>query len=117
MRPVTSTRELAALSFRAVLGIVGVAALAFAGLWAYEAMDVFDPNFNPKGAPAGYQKRDLVILGALGVVAALVTGGSALAYAKTATRRFLAGVAVGGLCGVLLFVVWIDLYEVAGGYD
>jgi ribonuclease PH len=51
----------------------------------------------------------------LGVLAAFVTGGSALAYAMTATRRFLAGVAVGGLCGVLLFVVWIDLYEVAGG--
>ena len=111
----TSKRELAAVSFRAVFGIVGIAALAFGGLWAYEAMGVFDPNFNPKRGLAGYEERALAILGSLGVLAAFVTGGSALAYAMTATRRFLAGVAVGGLCGVLLFVVWIDLYEVAGG--
>jgi hypothetical protein len=53
MRPVTSKRELAAVSFRAVFGIVGIAALAFGGLWAYEAMGVFDPNFNPKRGLAG----------------------------------------------------------------
>ena len=71
-------------------------------------------TFNPKGVPEGYRRR-IAVLGFFGIVALLVAAGSALTYAKTAAPCWIIGVAVGGLCAAGLFVVWIDIWEYAGG--
>ncbi len=99
---------------RVCMGVVGGAALAFGALWAYEVLQVFEPDFNPKGVAPG-DRRNLAILGFFGVASSLLAAGSAIAYAKTAVADWIAGAAVGGIYGSGLFVVWIDFWEHAGG--
>jgi len=100
---------------RACLGVVGLLALAWGAGWAYEIMRVFAPDFNPASAPSSHELRPLTILGCLGVLASLLAGGFAFAYAKTAEGVWAAGATLAVGCGVPLFVVWIDVWELAGG--
>lgn len=100
---------------RVLLLVFGVAAIAFSARWAYGVVEAFQPDFNDHGAPpAGYRRR-IAILGFFGVVASLLAGGSALAYSRTPGRRWITGVVLGGLGAAGLFVVWIDVWEYAGG--
>ncbi len=74
---------------RVVLGIVGIAAIAFSAVWASGVVLALEPGFNEEElgtTPAGYQLR-LVVLGFLGSLSALVAAVSALAYARTAARK------------------------------
>jgi len=78
-------------------------------------VEVFQPDFNSHGAPPTGYPRNLAILGFFGVLASLLAAGSAFTYAKSAGRNWLSGVVVGSLYAVGLFVVWVDLWEYAGG--
>ena len=100
---------------RVSLGILGVAGLAWAALWAYEVARSFGSEFNPQSPPLGYELRPLAILGCLGVLSSLLGAASALAYAKTASRPWAAGVAAAAVCAVPLFIIWIDVWALAGG--
>jgi hypothetical protein len=115
LEPPSDRRETLLSLPRVSLGIVGVVALAWGGASIYELVQAFDPEFNPKSTPAPYELRLVTVLGFLGVLASFVVGGSGLAYAKTAAQPWLGGVAVGVSCAVPLFVVWFDVYELAGG--
>jgi hypothetical protein len=92
--------------------------LVFGALWAaavfqalfFEADVVIDG-----GGFSENDRRSIGILGFLGVLASGAAGGSAIAYARTTERRWLVGMALGILYGVLLFVVWIAIWEVASG--
>ena len=100
---------------RVLLGAVGLLAVVWGAAWAYGLGQALKPDFNPKSAPSNDELRPLMILGCLGVLASLLTGGSALAFVKTANRRWAVGLAVAVACGVLLFVVFVDVWELAGG--
>ncbi len=100
---------------RLSLGAVGLLALVWGAAWSYELTQAFEPDFNPKSTPSSDELRPLTIVGCLGVLASLLAGGCALAFAKTANRAWAAGVAVAVACGVLLFVVLYDVWQLAGG--
>ena len=100
---------------RVVVGVVGLIALVWGAAWAYEITQAFRSDFNPKSTPSSHELRPLTIIGCLGVLASLVAGGGGLAYAKTANGVWAAGVAVAVACGVPLFVVFYDVWQLAGG--
>ena len=100
---------------RVLLGVLALAAIAVSAEWAQEVAEAFQPNCNEHGEPpAGYRLR-IAVLGILGILAALVAAGSALAYAATTARKWISGVVLGGLSATVLFVLWIDDWEYAGG--
>ena len=92
--------------------------MVFGALWAalvFQAL-VFEADYVIFGGGLSESKRrEIGILGFLGVLASGAAGGSAIAYARTTEPRWLVRMAVGILYGVLLFVVWIAIYDVAGG--
>ena len=100
---------------RVLLGVVGLLALAWGAAWASELPQAFRPDFNPKSTPSSHELRPLTILGCLGVLASLLAGGSALAYAKSANGVWAAGAALAVACGVPLFIVFYDVWQLAGG--
>ena len=100
---------------RVFLGIAGVMALAWGALWISELIQAFGPEFNPSSPPQGRELRRVTILGCLGVLASLAAGGSGLAYARTAARSWVGAVVVSVMCAVPLFVVWLDVWVLAGG--
>ena len=100
---------------RVLLGAVGLLAVVWGVAWAYELRQAFEPDFNPKSAPSSDELRPLTIVGCLGVLASLLAGGSALAFSKTANGVWAVGLAVAVACGVLLFVVFYDVWQLAGG--
>ncbi len=110
----TRKQPAAALGLRVCLAVFGVAALAFAVLWTYAVLDALQPDFNPKGVSLD-SKRKIGLLGYFGVVASLIAAGSAFAYAKTAVRTWIIGVVVGCLSAAGIFLIWVDIWEYAGG--
>ena len=100
---------------RILLGVIGLAAIAVSVEWAQGVFDAFQPDFNEHGAPpAGYRLR-IAVMGFLGILSALVAAGSALAYARTAARKWITYLVLGSLSATILFVIWIDVWEYAGG--
>ncbi len=102
---------------RSFLAGMAAGALVFAALWTYELVDALAADYDPNPGLAGYERRSLTILGALGIGALVVAGGSGLAYARTAAKRWIAPVIAGSVCAIPVFVVWIDLWEVFSGSD
>jgi len=96
---------------------MAAAALVVAALWVYALMDALAANYDPNPRLAGYERRALTILGGLGIGALVVVGGSGLAYARTAAKRWVAPVIAGSVCAIPVFIVWIDLWEVFSGSD
>lgn len=91
--------------WRASLAVVGATALAFGVVWTADV--VF-------GAGAASVYDSVRILGSLGALAWIFAGSSGVAYARTGTRPWAAGVAGGLLMGLLLFVAWTDMHDTTG---
>lgn len=102
---------------RSFLAVIAVAALVCAALWTYGLVDALAANYDPDPALAGYERRSLTILGALGIGALVIVGGSGLAYVRTAAKAWIAPVIAGSACAIPVLVVWIDLWNVFGGSD
>ncbi len=94
---------------RICLSVGGCLALALAVFWIYGVAVVLDPDFNPRGDPEAEVVVGQAIVGAFGVPAALLAGGSALACARTGSGRWLRWVVVGTLCALPLFALWYYL--------
>ena len=90
---------------RACLAVVGAAALLVGGAWTIDIA---------LGAGAGSVYDSVRILGSLGALAWIFAGSSGVAYARTGTRPWAAGVAGGLLMGLLLFVAWTDMHDTTG---
>ncbi len=82
---------------RVVVGVFAIGVLAFTARLAYGIWEAFEPDFNDKGAPKQYL-RLVVFYGFPGILVALATAGSALAYVKTTARSCLIATPVGGAC-------------------
>jgi hypothetical protein len=100
---------------RVVLGIVGIAAIVFSAEWASAVVEAFQPGFNEHGTPTAGARLRIAVLGFLGILSALVAALSALAYARTAARKWVTRAVLSSLSAAILFVVWIPLWEHAGG--
>ena len=100
---------------RVVLGIVGLAAIAFSAAWASGVDEAFQPGFNDRGGPTAGDRLRIAVLGFLGILSTLVAALSALAYARTAARKWATRAVLSGLSAAALFVVWFDIWEYAGG--
>jgi hypothetical protein len=74
---------------RVVLGIVGIAAVAISAEWARGVVEAFQPGFNEHGTPLAGDRLRIAVLGFLGILSALVAALSALAYARTAARKWV----------------------------
>ncbi len=94
---------------RICLGVGGCLALLLAVYWIYGVVAVLDPDFNPRGGAEPDVVVGQAVVGAFGVPAALLAGGSALAYVKTGSGRWLHRVVVGTVCAVPLFCLWYYL--------
>ena len=92
--------------------VYAVAALVLAAIWVFGVADLFDPNFNEDRTLSDEFLIGQGAVGVLGVVAASIAGGAGLAFAGTATRRWLAWVGWGSVVAVPLFVFW--LFVLAG---
>ena len=105
------------LILRGLLAVVAVVALVIAALWTYLLLDALAADYDPDPALAPYERRALIILGALGIGALIVTGSAGLAYARTAAQTWITSAVAGIVCAIPVLVVWIDLWEVFSGTD
>ncbi len=94
------------------MSIYAVAAPGFAAIWVFEVVEVFEPNFNEDRTLSNELLIGQAVVGVLGVVATAVAGGAGLAFAGTATRRWLAWAGLGSVVALPLLVVW--LFVLAG---
>jgi len=99
---------------RGFFALLAIAALVVAVLWTTGLIYALGEDF--KGpALVGYERRSIVILAVVGIGALFLAGGSGLAYARTAARRWIPLVVAAALCAIPILVVWIDLVEVFSG--
>ncbi len=94
------------------MAVYAVAALVLAAIWVFGVVDLFDPDFNEDRTLSDDFLIGQAAVGLLDAVAASVAGGAGLAFAGTATRRWLAWVGWGSVVAVPLFVFW--LFVLAG---
>jgi hypothetical protein len=110
-RPVSHRRQ--PLILRGFAAILGVAALVVAVLWTYALAYALGDEYSLEG----FQSRDLIILGVLGIAASLTAGGSGLTYARTMGKMWIPPLVAGTICAIPVLIVWIDLWERFGGSD
>ena len=103
--PLLTPSSLPTVLLRASFRVGGTGGLGVAVLWAAAIA---------LGAGSGSVYGSLPLLGLLGVLAWTVSGGSALAYASTGARPWVATAAAGGACGLLFFALWIAMRNVTG---